>query len=332
MPAFRFIRVRYVKNLLQVLEHAGLPTGRSLLAAGLQNVELNAEDWVPFAQLSSFIEEIIREHGYWDLGLTAAMLPRVQHSSFSNNTLFEPTLFQSLQSICSKIQMEDRSANFRLIRNDNDCWMYCGTVEGSRETIQQVELYRLGALIDTIRYTTGADWLPDSVQLQSIDDSRLQDVELFRDINIRFNSPGLAILIPNHQLPKTPDLNRIAHASKKPDTDTINSAPCTYEMATKTLIHNLTDLNNIHVNDVARWLGVSIRSLQRNLTAQNTSFSILLEQDRIERAQELLKNSSLTHRDIAMGLGYRHQTDFSRAFGRVCGVTPRQFRSMVQVD
>ena len=118
MSALRFLRVRYAKNLLQVLENSGLPTGRSLSAAGLKKAELKTENWMPIAQLSAFIEEVIREHGYWDLGLTAAMLPRVQHSSFSRKTLFEPTLFQSLQSICSRIHMEDTSALFRLIRDE----------------------------------------------------------------------------------------------------------------------------------------------------------------------------------------------------------------------
>jgi AraC-like DNA-binding protein len=318
--------------LLQVLENSGLSTGRSLSAAVLHNVELKAGNWMPFAQLDAFIEEIIREHGYWELGLTAAMLPRVQHSSFSRKTLFEPTLFQSLQSICSRIHMEDTSALFRLIRDDNDCWIHCGTVKGGRETVRQVELYRLGAMIDTIRYTAGANWLPETVQLQSIDDGRLQDVELLQDINIRFNSPGLAIPVPNHLLPNAPGLDRIAPIYENTDSDTVNSAPRTFEMATKTVIHNRIELGNIHVDDVAHWLGVSTRSLQRYLAAQNTSFSILLEQSRIERAQELLKSTNLTHRDIASALGYRHQTDFSRAFGRVCGVTPRQFRSMVQND
>jgi AraC-like DNA-binding protein len=332
MSTLRFLRVRYAKNLLQVLENSGLSTGRSLSAAGLHNVELKAGNWMPFAQLDTFIEEIIREHGYWDLGLTAAMLPRVQHSSFSRKTLFEHTLFQSLQSICSGIHMEDTSALFRLVRENDNCWIHCGTIEGGLETIRQVELYRLGAIIDTIRYTAGANWLPETVQLQSIDDGRLQNVELFQDINIRFNSPGLAIPVSNHLLPKAPGLNRIPPVYGSSDSDTVNSAPRTFEMATKTVIRNQIKLGNIHINDVAHYLGVSTRSLQRRLAAQNTSFSILCEQSMTERAKELLGSTSLTHRHIARALGYRHQTDFSRAFRRVCGVTPRQFRSVKNND
>ena len=332
MSALRFLRVRYAKNILQVLENSGLPTRRPLSAAGLKNVVLSADNWMPMAHLSALIEAIVQDYGYWDLGLTAAMLPRVQHSSFSRSTLFGPTLYQSLRSICGGIHTEDTSALFRLIQNDNKCWIHCGTVEGGWETIRLVELYRFGAMIDTIRYTAGADWLPDAVQLQSIDDGRLRDVELFRNINVRFNAPGLAIPVPNQLLPNVPDQTRITPVYEGKDSDCTNSAPRTYEQATQTVIRNQVEMGDVRVQDVAQCLGISTRSLQRRLAAQGTSFSSLLEQSRTGRAQELLKNTSMTHSDIARVLGYRHQTDFSRAFRRVCGITPRQFRSMMQND
>ena len=285
---------------------------------------------MPKAQLDALIEGIVQDHGYWDLGLTAAMLPRVQHSSFSRNTLFRPTLYQSLRSICGGIHTEDTSALFRLIQNDNKCWIHCGMVEGGGETVRLVELYRLGAMIDTIRYSAGADWLPEAVQLQSIDDGRLKDVQLFRNINVNFNAPGLAIPVPNHLLPRVPDRNRIAPASKNKVSDRENLAPRTYEKATQTVIRNQIELGHVSAKNVAQCLGISTRSLQRRLAAQGTSFSSLLEQSRTERARELLENTNMTHQNIARVLGYRHQTDFSRAFRRVCGITPRQFRSMMQ--
>ena len=283
-------------------------------------------------QLSAFLEAIVREHGYWDLGLSAAMLPRVQHSDFSSKTLFHPTLFQSLLSICNSIQMEDTSALFRLIPDGNNCWIHCGAVQGGQETVRQVELYRLGAMIDVVRYTAGPNWLPETVHLQCTDDGRLQGAELLQDINVRFDSPELAIPVPHSLLPSVPDLNHVAPAYENADSDTLQSVPRTYEMATKTVIRNLIDPGNIRIKEVAYHLGTSTRSLQRHLAKQETSFSVLVQQIKVERAQELLTDTSLRHREIAKALGYHHQTDFTRAFKSVCGVTPRQFRSMEQND
>jgi AraC family transcriptional regulator len=47
---------------------------------------------------------------------------------------------------------------------------------------------------------------------------------------------------------------------------------------------------------------------------------------RIERAQSLMKNLSLRIIDIAEACGFTSQSQFSRVFRRVIGVTPRQYR------
>jgi AraC family transcriptional regulator len=47
---------------------------------------------------------------------------------------------------------------------------------------------------------------------------------------------------------------------------------------------------------------------------------------RIERAQALMKNRSLKMIDIAESCGFTSQSQLSRVFRRVLGVTPRQYR------
>jgi AraC family transcriptional regulator len=47
---------------------------------------------------------------------------------------------------------------------------------------------------------------------------------------------------------------------------------------------------------------------------------------RIEKAQSLMKNKSLRMIDIAESCGFTSQSQFSRVFRRVIGVTPRQYR------
>jgi AraC family transcriptional regulator len=47
---------------------------------------------------------------------------------------------------------------------------------------------------------------------------------------------------------------------------------------------------------------------------------------RIEKAQSLMKNQSLRIIDIAESCGFTSQSQFSRVFRRMIGVTPRQYR------
>jgi AraC family transcriptional regulator len=47
---------------------------------------------------------------------------------------------------------------------------------------------------------------------------------------------------------------------------------------------------------------------------------------RVERAKELLCDSKLSVLDVSMSVGFEHQNNFARAFRRVIGVSPTQFR------
>jgi AraC-like DNA-binding protein len=47
---------------------------------------------------------------------------------------------------------------------------------------------------------------------------------------------------------------------------------------------------------------------------------------RVLRARELLRNTRLSVLDVSLDLGFQHQNNFARAFRRITGVTPTDFR------
>jgi AraC family transcriptional regulator len=47
---------------------------------------------------------------------------------------------------------------------------------------------------------------------------------------------------------------------------------------------------------------------------------------RVERAKELLRDPKLSVLDVSMNVGFEHQNNFARAFRRVIGASPTQFR------
>lgn len=56
-------------------------------------------------------------------------------------------------------------------------------------------------------------------------------------------------------------------------------------------------------------------------------YSICLEKLRLNRAGELLKTTDISIEDVAQQVGYNNSTTFRRAFKRVKGISPAQFRS-----
>ena len=77
---------------------------------------------------------------------------------------------------------------------------------------------------------------------------------------------------------------------------------------------------------VARELGMSAATLKRRLDAMNTSYSAILSERRLHHAVRLLEGSDISVREIAGSLGYTAVSNFSRAFSKAQGMSPRQWR------
>jgi AraC-like DNA-binding protein len=77
---------------------------------------------------------------------------------------------------------------------------------------------------------------------------------------------------------------------------------------------------------VASSLGVSARSLQRELSAARSSFSRELQAARLSAARELLLKSPLKISAIAQTVGFASVRHFTELFKRTYGVTPNEWR------
>jgi AraC-like DNA-binding protein len=81
------------------------------------------------------------------------------------------------------------------------------------------------------------------------------------------------------------------------------------------------------LDEVARRLHVSTRTLKRRLAEQGTSFSSVVDGIRRQRALLLLDDRRVGLADVAERLGYSDVANFTRAFRRWTGTTPAAFRA-----
>lgn len=80
------------------------------------------------------------------------------------------------------------------------------------------------------------------------------------------------------------------------------------------------------IDEVARDLAVSARTLRRKLLEEGTSYRVLLDEVRRTLAEELLRTGGLRVEDVAIRLGYAESASFISAFKRWTGRTPSAFR------
>lgn len=82
------------------------------------------------------------------------------------------------------------------------------------------------------------------------------------------------------------------------------------------------------LQDIARELGTSDRTLQRRITEAGSTFRKLLEDSRQELARQMLMDERNGVDEVAFMLGYQDSSSFYRAFRAREGVTPSQWRSL----
>jgi AraC-like DNA-binding protein len=95
----------------------------------------------------------------------------------------------------------------------------------------------------------------------------------------------------------------------------------------KGILKNFLAGQRPRLEDVARELHVSTRTLQRRLLEERITFHGLMEQARREMAQHYLLKSSLELNETAYLLGYEDPNSFIRAFHKWEGTSPGEWRS-----
>lgn len=88
------------------------------------------------------------------------------------------------------------------------------------------------------------------------------------------------------------------------------------------LIHTLLPMGRASLANVARAMGMNVRTLQRELAAEGVEFRSLLAGIRDELAEAYLRDLSLPVTAIADKLGYASDTAFIRAYRMRQGATP----------
>jgi AraC family L-rhamnose operon transcriptional activator RhaR len=101
------------------------------------------------------------------------------------------------------------------------------------------------------------------------------------------------------------------------------------ESLVETAVHYLSDnlSRRFEVRDVAAQVNLSERQLRRLFhQCAGTSILVYLTKLRIERAAQLLLNTDMAIKQIAVAVGYPDTHYFTTLFGREKGITPAAFR------
>lgn len=290
------------------------------------SLEEKANHFIPILLAVRFAEVAQNTQGILDFGFHAAKKLHYCHLSerTRNAIAHAPTLFAALQQTCKWATFEDTILRVWLERHD-DHVRICSKLDGTAglHHLEHSQWLQNIFPVYIVRQFVGQGWAPATMAFEARYAPR-PEVRSFWP-NTRFLSgqesswidvPVPLLSLPNLMEERPPDL--LADEAEPADSEIIGTL--------KKMLPSYLDEAALTVAEIAEMAGTSVRSLQRRLSAANLSYSDLLETARFENATRLLRDTDAKIIEVAFSSGYTDPAHFSRAFRRISGVSPRQFR------
>jgi len=188
----------------------------------------------------------------------------------------------------------------------------------------------VAAWLRTGRFAAGSDWAPDEVRFAHHAPADVREHARFFRAPVRFASGENALVIPHGvlNLPCQGADPVLASLVDRHAEDRIRSHPASPSVVdrVRSVLEELFGDGEPSAAAVAARLKMSLRTLNRSLADEGTTYRKLLDQLRHELAAHHLANARTSTAEVAFRLGFSDLSAFHRAFKRWTGRTPAEFR------
>jgi len=188
-----------------------------------------------------------------------------------------------------------------------------------------------GTLLALQRDMMGTEFSPEQLQVTypcgSAEERKMRE-DLFC-CTILCEQPANRFVFPRKWLDRTPDLSNSITYSSLVELCDKQLAELHHHLGAsgrvrKALLSSLTGREGL--DDIARKLSTSGRTLRRQLRQEGTSFRKIADELRMHLAIKYLRETNLTTEEVAAHLGFSDAANFRQAFRRWTSATPGEFR------
>ena len=324
------LRAAALKNYAEVAQQQGLNYLPLLHAAGLGMAMLaNPEQRIPASAAIALLEASAAQSGCQTFGLRMAESRQLSHFGIISLLLaHQPTLRDALKTTMQyshllnellAIHVEDVGKTV-IIREE-----LIG--ENPTTSRQAIEL-ALGVLYRMCSALLGSHWNPYSINFTHAAPADLQvhrrlfrcKLEFSQEFNgiicsaddLDFPNPGFDPAMAEHVRRYMESLPPSEHGS--------------IALEVRKAIFILMPMGRATIEQVARGLGLNVRTLQRRLEEVGASFSELLNAVRSELALRYMENRQYSLERVGALLGFAMPSSFTRWFRAEFDIAPRQWR------
>ena len=332
MKTIPLTRARHAGNFVIALQDQGQPVEPYISRFKLLDnlvVNVGGNSVMSAVTMLSFAERAALDTGIFDLGFFAGSVPVQEYGEFGQHVAGAPNLYSAIKTFCNEVSNECSAAGYYLTHDGISAWFCHSPIQGTPVLQLQHELYALMIMTQVIQLALGPGWRPRKIRIQSGSEADLLGNEFLRNINIEFNARVTGVEFPVRAFtkPLKTSPTTMLNARNSDPARNLSTEPLE---ALYSLISGFMESSiNPSIEVAAEASGVSIRTLQRYLKSQSTSYSKLLDQVRLDVAMKLLADPKNSITDVTTELGYANIAHFSRAFKRLAGISPRSYRKIV---
>lgn len=326
VPSIPVARALVIAPWMESAQSLGAPGEALLVRAGIRPEVLDhATAAVPLKKVFYWMELVCRSLGTEHLGVDVGDATCIDDLGHYGRTLASAlTLHHYLQQGISLYSTVVVGQSFWLSAHGAQVRLNLSAPWDPDLGEYQTYLNSFAITITNIRRFAGPGWAPTEISFGFRARQPIPVADIFGGTRVLYRPGQTYIEFPRAMLGLR--LRQSAPAPAAEQSGLSRPLPTDLAGLVELQIESLLPHRAVPVDLVAETLGTSRRSLQRGLAVQGVSYTDLLTAVRVRRAATWLERTDKPVMEIAFDLGYTSPTNFTRAFRRQTGISPKAFR------
>lgn len=333
MPWVPLVRAKHLNIYLGIYRDIGAPVDRALHRARLPgSIEETPDAYLHVPRVLDCVLGLGRPQDAMELGFLAAqrMTLNSLRPEFQRAIHHAPTVLERLRAIVRHAPREDSALRSGIVNEGKNLRVFCDLAAFYRSpALAYSEWLQLDGIVSVVQSVAGPAWRPEEMTFVSRLAPSNAAAEEFANTRILTSQPHTSVLVPIRLIGMLCPLQ----LSSQDTHDGVFGDEGEGEgtaASVREIVKPYLATKPLHFSELAEIFGMSERSLQRRLNKLGLSYAQLVADARYQVACDLLSRRDTKITEVALAAGYENPSHFSRAFRRMGGVSPREFRNFVQ--
>ena len=319
-------------GLTDAIEAAGRDPDEILRAVGLDRAAVaDRHGFIPSAAFTLALEEAARVTGDECFGLHFGERYHPKDiGALAYVVLNSPTIAVAFENVARYLRIYNEAAAVSFVQSEKNAFLQHRLRDVPLQRRRQHEECALTVALGTIRMMAGSEWRPLEVRFEHEPPARTNEHARIFGAPVLFGGDGNVMVIEREFCDREVPMadRRLYPILEEYLERQLENSPTEdrFVVAVQHAIANSMKDGEPKLPDVARTIGVSVRTLQRRLGESGVDYKGLVDDIRHRLALRYLKDRKHTLSEVAYLLGYSEISAFSRAFRRWTGSTPSDHR------